>query len=64
MTKTTQGRELIQKLKKRPMTYREMLNASASISPWKRVQECLAENEFIAKGTSRQGWTTWRVVSI
>ncbi len=64
MSKTTQGRDLIRMLKKRPMTYREMLNASASVSPWRRVVESLADGEFIAKGTNRQGWTTWRVVSI
>ena len=60
--KTTQGRELIEKLKRRPMTYREMLNASASLSPWKRVKECLRVGERVVKSWNRGGLTTWRVV--
>lgn len=60
--KQAQGRELIEKLKRRPMTYREMLSASRSLSPWKRVKECLREGERVAKSWGRGGLTTWRVV--
>lgn len=58
----TQGRALIALLKRRAMTYRDMLAASPSCSPWKRVTESLAEDEAVVTGTNAKGWTTWRVV--
>ena len=42
-TRSTQGRCLIQALKRKPHTYMEMLRIGVSTSPWKRVQECLRE---------------------
>lgn len=59
----TQGRRLIALLKRRGMTYREMLMASGSCSPWRRVAESLKPTEVIQKATNAQGWTVWRVVS-
>lgn len=56
-----QGRRLIALLKRRPMTYREMLGASGSCSPWKRIKECLKPTQQVVKG-KRGEWTTWRVV--
>lgn len=60
--KATQGRRLIMLLKRKALTYREMLMASESCSPWRRVDECLADDEQIVKGENAKGWTTWRVV--
>ena len=63
MSKKRQGRILIDMLKRRPMTYRQMLEVSPSCSPWKRVAECLDETEHVVRATNAQGWTTWRVIS-
>lgn len=60
--KQTQGRKLIAALKRRQMTYREMLQACESCSPWRRIAECLKPDEQLVKG-KRGEWTTWRVVS-
>ena len=57
----TQGRTVIAALRKRALTYREMLNASASCTPWKRVKESLGADEQIVVGRRGQ-WTTWRVI--
>lgn len=61
--KPTQGRRLIAILKRRALTYRQMLQASESVCPWRRVLEALAPHEQIVKGKTREGWTTWRVVA-
>lgn len=60
---TTQGRRVIAVLKRKPMTYMEMLSLGVSTSPWKRVKECLRIGEKVCKGTNRRGLTTWRVVA-
>jgi len=60
----TQGRRLIEDLKKRPMTYRAMLQASESCSPWRRVKESLLPGEDVITATNAQGWKVWRVVSL
>jgi hypothetical protein len=57
----TQGRTLIEQLKKRPHTYMEMLAYGVSVSPWKRIKESLIFTERLEKG-QRRGLTTWRVV--
>lgn len=62
--KPQQGRRLIALLKRRPMTYAQMLQASESRCPWKRVAECLKPHEKLVKGRSPHGWTTWRVVRV
>ena len=59
--KPSQGRRLVQLLKRRAMTYREMLSASESYSPWKRVSEALRDDEQVVKG-KRGDWVTWRVI--
>ena len=61
-SKHTQGRRLIALLKTRAMTYREMLQATESCSPHKRVVESLAEHEMVVKG-KRGDWVTWRVIA-
>ena len=60
--KPSQGRRLIALLKRRQYTHREMLQASESCSPWKRVKEALKPDEQVVIG-KRGEWTTWRVVS-
>ena len=58
MKDTRQGRRLISMLKRRAHTYLEMNLLGISVSPQKRVAECLRADEQIVKG----GRTTWRVV--
>jgi hypothetical protein len=62
MRDTRQGRRLIAMLKRRPLTYLEMNMLGVSISPHRRIVECLRPDEQLVKGT-RDGRTTWRVVS-
>ena len=58
----TQGRAVIEALKREPMTYRMMLNLGQGNSPWKRVVECLAGNEELQRLTNAaNGLTYWRV---
>jgi hypothetical protein len=59
----TQGRRLIEVLKRKPMTYMEMNQLGISVSPQKRIVESLAADEEIVKSTDYDGHTTWRVVS-
>jgi hypothetical protein len=40
---------LIELLKRRPYTTLEMLNTGISVCPWKRLSECLADDEQIVK---------------
>lgn len=57
----TQGRLLIEQLRKRPHTYLEMLDYGLSTSPWRRVAECLRDTERLVKVKNRAGLITWRV---
>jgi hypothetical protein len=41
----SQGRRLIMLLKRRPMTTMQMLQTGISVCPWKRIRECLREDE-------------------
>lgn len=65
MTKQTQGEQLIDLLKRKPMTYGEMMEAMRwqSCSPWKRAVESVPEGWQIVKGKRWQGGkrylTTW-----
>jgi hypothetical protein len=36
-------------LKRRPMTTLEMLNTGISVCPWKRIRECLADDEQLVR---------------
>jgi hypothetical protein len=58
----TQGRVLIAELRRKAHTYRDMLSHGVSMSPWKRIAECLRADERLIKGTNTAGLTTWRVV--
>ena len=64
MSKQAQGRLVIALLKRQPMTYRQMLNLGAGNSPWKRVAECLREDEKLIKGKHPSGVTTWAVRTV
>jgi hypothetical protein len=59
----SQGRRLIEALKKRPMTYMEMNMLGISVSPHKRICESLNDAEQLVKSTDYDGRTTWRVVA-
>lgn len=61
MRYATQGRLLVDQLKRRPHTYMDMLKHGISISPWKRIAEALAHDEVIEKSADAHGRTTWRV---
>jgi hypothetical protein len=57
----TQGRRLIEHLKRRPMTYGEMQMLGISTSPQKRCVECLYPNERIVKTKGHDNLIRWRV---
>jgi len=59
----SQGRRLIMLLKRRGMTYMQMLSTGISTSPWKRVEECLMPTEVVRKTKNGRGLVVWRVVS-
>ena len=60
----TQGEELARILKRRQMTYGEMLATRISTSPQKRVAEWLqhATGWTLKKGRNARGLVTWRIV--
>ena len=57
----TQGRRLIDHLKRRAMTYGEMQELGISTSPQKRVMESLYPGERVIKSIGRDKLTRWRV---
>jgi len=62
----TQGRTIIAAIRRKPMTYMEMVQISGSLSPQKRVMESLGLGEELVKSTRRVGMrhlVTWRVVA-
>jgi hypothetical protein len=59
--KQTQGRRLIALLKRRGMTTMQMLMTGISVSPWKRISECLKDGEKIIKARRGDGLTVYRV---
>ena len=64
--KRTQGRRLIAALKRRAMTYGDMLGMGISTCPHKRVAESLREGELLAKGytyVNGRRLLRWRVVT-
>jgi hypothetical protein len=60
----TQGRRLIEHLKRRPFTYLEMQMLGISTSPQKRVAESLYEDERIIKTKGHDGLIRWKVKTI
>lgn len=57
----TQGRVLIGALKQKPHTYLAMLAYGISTSPWKRVLECLRDDEQLLKTPGKDGLVRWSV---
>ena len=62
MKHQTQGRRIIEKLKKHSMTYLEMQSLCISTAPWKRVVESLGPDELLDKYQGIDGLIRWRVV--
>jgi hypothetical protein len=60
----TQGRCIIEAIKRRPMTYMQMLALGVSTCPWRRVAEGLREHERLIKREDGHGHITWRVVEV
>ena len=54
----TQGRFLIERLKRKAHTYGDMLAIGISTSPWRRIKEALGIDEQIIKVENRQGLIT------
>lgn len=55
----TQGRQLILLLKKRGYTTMELQQSYISTCPWKRVNECLRENEQLVKTKRERPGKRW-----
>jgi len=62
--KQTQGQRLIAQLKRRWMTYGDMLELRISTSPWKRAQEALPLGWELRKKTNDKGLVMWRVFRV
>jgi len=62
--KLTQGRRLINLLKKRGMTVGEMLDTKISTCPWKRVSGAIQEDEKLMKYKNDKGLIVYRVVNV
>lgn len=62
--KATQGQRLITHLKRRWMTYGDMLELRISTSPWKRAQEALPRGWELRKKTNDKGLVMWRVFRV
>ena len=62
----TQGACILIELRKRPLTYRQMLNLGLGNSPWRRATESIdPEREQIVKGKHQpSGCVTWRVLPV
>jgi hypothetical protein len=62
----TQGRQIIKHLKERQHTYLDMMMLGISTCPWKRVLECLDDDEALVIGKRWLGGKryakTWKVV--
>ena len=60
----TQGRRLIDHLKRRPFTYLEMQMLGISTSPQKRIVEQLYERERVIKTKGHDGLIRWRIKTL
>lgn len=59
--KRTQGRRLIEILKRKPMTYMQLLMLGISTCPHKRIAESLRDGEVLIRVRNRRGLTVMRV---
>jgi len=60
----TQGRRIIEALKRKPHSYLEMQRLGISTSPQKRAVESLAPNERIIKTKGADGLIRWKVKTL
>jgi hypothetical protein len=60
--KKTQGQRIAAALRRRPLSYMQMLALGISLCPWKRCRESLQPDESIRKGVNCDGLTTWAIV--
>jgi len=60
----TQGRQLIEILKKRGMTNMEILKLGISTCPWKRIDESLQRGEKLTKHKNDRGLNVYRVIKV
>jgi hypothetical protein len=59
----TQGRTLIERLKRKGMTTMDMLMMGVSVAPWKRIAESLRPGEELVKHKNNRGLFVYRVVT-
>ena len=62
MTKRTQGRRIIERLKRRPMTSMQIQMLGISTCWWKRVAESLHEDEQLVRFQYVKNRTSYGVV--
>jgi hypothetical protein len=63
----TQGQTLLQAIRKRAMTYGDLLALGVSTCPWRRLQEAerhLKPGERIVRKTNARGLVTLRAVKL
>lgn len=60
----TQGRRLIDMLKRTPMTTLELLMTGISTCPWKRINESLTEHEALKTRKNHKGLNVYYVVNV
>jgi hypothetical protein len=58
----TQGQIVVAALKRRWMSYSDMLALGISLCPWKRVPDAIPHGYELKKRTNAKGLTEWRVV--
>lgn len=59
--KRTQGQIIVSELKRRWMSYSDMLALNVSLCPWKRVADAIPHGYELKKRTNAKGLTEWRV---
>jgi hypothetical protein len=60
----SQGQQLLQAIRRRAMTYGDLLALGISTCPWRRLEEAkhhLKPGERIVRGTNRRGLVTFAV---
>lgn len=62
--KQSQGRILINALKRRGMTTMEMIHYVGSVCPWRRLAESLKANEELTSSKNNRGLNVYRVKEV
>jgi hypothetical protein len=58
----TQGQQLVAALKKRWMSYSDMIALGVSLCPWKRIPGAIPADHELKKRENSRGLVEWRVV--